>query len=472
MPNESASASLRRAAKILAAVKLRKIAAYQPYPKQKIFHDLSRTKRERALLAGNQLGKTLSCGAEVAFHTTGFYPEWWEGRRFPGPSKWWVANTNNETVRDNPQRVLLGQNNEWGTGTIPRSAIAKAPTMSRGFPDLVDHVQVKHASGGISTIQFKAYDQGRKRWQGATLDGLWLDEEPPPDMYSESQARVAATNGMIMLSMTPLLGMSEVVSYFYPNPNNAHRALVKFEIEDVGHLSSDEKKVVIESYPEHEREARARGIPLLGEGLVFNVPISSIEIEPFSIPKHYAQLGGVDFGYGDHPFAAVTIAHDRDADVVYVTHCYKEREPRPAVHVSALRSWPDGVRYAWPHDGHRQWGDSGPVAEVYRREGLRMLREHSTFKEGGYSPEAAVQQVLARMQTGRFRVFSHLGQFWDELQMYHRKDGRLVQQADDLLSALFKAVMMLRFARVHSEAEGSQTQLVAEWDPFSFEEAV
>ena len=36
--------------------------------------------------------------------------------------------------------------------------------------------------------------------------------------------------------------------------------------------------------------------------------------------------------------------------------------------------------------------------------------------------------------------------------MYHRKDGRLVKEADDLLSATRYALMMLRYARTADEA--------------------
>ena len=380
-----------------------------------------------------------------------------------------MACTTNETTRDNPQKLLLGEPGDWGTGTIPRSCISKSPTMSRGFPDLVDHILIKHTTGGNSVIQFKAYDQGRKRWQGATLTGgLWLDEEPPADIYSESQARIAATGGMIFCTMTPLLGISEVVSYFYPRPSNEYRALVTLEIEEVEHLSPEEKEVVVASYPEHEREARARGIPLLGEGLVFAIPRSTIEVEPFSIPNYWPVLAGVDFGYGDHPFAAAKIAIDRDTDILYLTNVYAEKQPVPAIHVSSLRSWGEQTMFVWPHDGKRNWGDSGPVADVYRKEGLRMWREHSTFKEGGYSPEAAAQLVLTRMQTGRFKAFSHLEQFWHEISTYHRKEGVLVQERDDVSSSMFKTVMMLRFARATNLAVKYEAKVESEWDEFDF----
>ena len=43
---------------------------------------------------------------------------------------------------------------------------------------------------------------------------IWLDEAPPMDVYGECLIRTATTNGIIMLTFTPLLGMSEVVLQF------------------------------------------------------------------------------------------------------------------------------------------------------------------------------------------------------------------------------------------------------------------
>ncbi len=421
-------------------------------------------------MAGNQLGKTLGAANEGSYHLTGEYPDWWQGRRFPGPTRAWVANTNNETVRDAPQLLLMGEPKDWGTGTIPRSSIAKDPVMSRGFPDLIDTVSIKHKSGGFSTLQFKAYDQGRKKFQGGTIHWLWLDEEPPHDIYGECLARITATGGMIFLTMTPLLGISEVVRLFFPEPTTQYRALTMMDIDEAGHFDEDERAMIIASYPAHERDARARGLPMLGSGRIFDLPRESIESQVFDIPKHYFALGGVDFGYGDHPFAACKIVHNREDDVVYLTHCYKEVMPRPAVHASAVQDWGPGLRFAWPHDGNRAWGDSGPVSTVYRREGMKMLGEHATFREGGYSTEAAVQLVLSRMQSGRFKCFAHLDQFWDEISMYHRKDGLIVKERDDVLSALYKTIMMLRYARQPLEGSTVYAPTVDhEWDSYGGE---
>jgi hypothetical protein len=55
--------------------------------------------------------------------------------------------------------------------------------------------------------------------------------------------------------------------------------------------------------------------------------------------------------------------------------------------------------------------------------------------------------MLDRMQTGRLKVFSHLNDWYEEFRLYHRKDGKVVKEHDDLLSATRYALMMLRFAQ-------------------------
>ena len=54
--------------------------------------------------------------------------------------------------------------------------------------------------------------------------------------------------------------------------------------------------------------------------------------------------------------------------------------------------------------------------------------------------------MLTRMQTGRFKVFKHLNDWWEEFRLYHRKDGKVVKEDDDLMAATRYALMMLRFA--------------------------
>src|SRR5919197_1553132 len=68
---------------------------------------------------------------------------------------------------------------------------------------------------GISVLGIKSYDQGRPKWQGATLDFVWFDEEPPEDVYVEGLSRTNATGGIVWITMTPLQGMTALLQSFY-----------------------------------------------------------------------------------------------------------------------------------------------------------------------------------------------------------------------------------------------------------------
>lgn len=198
-----------------------RLAAYRPYSKQAQFHAAGATNRERLFMAGNQLGKTIAGGAEWAIHLTGRYPSWWKGKVFDDPVRMWAAGVTSESTRDNPQRILVGppqQQSAWGTGLIPGDAIVDT-IMSRGVPSSLDSLVVRHGGGGDlqageSVLSFKSYEKGREKWQGETLHGIWFDEEPPLDIYSEGLTRTNTTGGITIVTFTPLQGMSDVVLLF------------------------------------------------------------------------------------------------------------------------------------------------------------------------------------------------------------------------------------------------------------------
>ncbi len=444
--------------KLLAATKAKlstkRLHFYKPYAKQKAFHAAGLTHRERCFMAGNQLGKTLAGGSEMAMHLTGRYPDWWEGRRFDRPVKFWAAGITGESTRDNPQRILMGRTEDgYGTGTIPGDSIIET-VKAVGVPDLLDSVVVRHVSGGQSRLAFKFYEKGRAKWQGETLDGVWFDEEPPPDIYSEGLTRTQATGGFAYLTLTPLLGMSDIAMLFYPKPKTDQRHLTRMTIEEAEHYTAEERAIIIASYPEHEQDARAKGIPMLGSGRIFPIAEEAIKCEPFEIPDTWARIGGMDFGW-DHPFAAVDLAHDRDADIVYVTKAHSVREQDPIYHAAALKAWGEDLPWSWPRDGRRQTleGAGKALADQYEAQGLNMLYTHAQFEDGSVSVESGIMEMLGRMRTGRLKVFKNLEDWFAEFRVYHRKDGIVVKERDDLLSATRYGIMMLREAEVLSQRE-------------------
>ena len=140
---------------------------------------------QRMMMAANRVGKTEGVGAyEVALHLTGNYPEWWPGKRFARQTRGWAAGDTRQTVRDILVEKLLGPKSSRGSGMIPGRQIVRIVPQP-GVPDGVELVEVKHACGKVSRLGFKSFDQGRVSFQGTEQDFVWLDEEPPPDVYEE-----------------------------------------------------------------------------------------------------------------------------------------------------------------------------------------------------------------------------------------------------------------------------------------------
>ncbi len=226
------------------------------------------------------------------------------------------------------------------------------------------------------------------------------------------------------------------------------RHVTTMTIHDAEHYTPAERQAIIDAYPVHERDARTRGIPIMGSGRVFPLAEEALIVAPFAVPAHWVQINGLDFGW-DHPFAAVNCAWDRDGDVFYVCREYAERETTPVIHAAAVKPWGSWVPCAWPHDGLQHDKGSGEALKAqYAAQGLNMLPEKASFPDGGNGVEAGVLEMLDRMRTGRWKVFGTCGAWLAEFRLYHRKNGVIVKERDDVISASRYAFMMRRCAVV------------------------
>lgn len=216
---------------------------------------------------------------------------------------------------------------------------------------------------------------------------------------------------------------------------------------DVPHLDEDAQADLLKGRPQHERDARMRGIPALGSGRVFPINEEELVVKPFQIPAYWAQIGGLDFGW-DHPAAGVRIAHNRDNDRVYVIDAYRASNVTPFQQAETLKAW-GRFPWAWPHDGlQHDKGSGNQLAENYRSHGLRLLEKHAQWADGSIGVEAGIMMMIDRMQTGRLLVFETLNDWLQEFRIYHRKDGIIVKLNDDLMSATRYALMMIQFAEI------------------------
>lgn len=446
-----------------------KLEYYRPYQFQKNWHNAKGYKTikpaaQKLLMAANGTGKTF-CGAmDVAYHMTGLYPDWWEGKRFTGTTLWMVGGKTNELTRDVCQKALFGDPANpaaLGTGAVPIELIGKR-TMKGGVPNAFDTVLVKHTTGRYSKVMFRAYEQGKDKHMGYRINGGWLDEEPPVEIWSQYLRAAISMDAVLNMTFTPESGMTEVVTQFMEHLAEG-QALVGAAWEDAKHLVNEDGQWTAEArqlwsgFQPHEREMRSKGVPMMGSGLVFPFQQEGYMVDPFEIPRHWPRIIGIDFG-SDHPFGAGLLAWDRDSDTVYLTADYKESRAIPAIHAAAIKPW-GSWPVAWPHDGlNTEKGTGRQLRSFYVDEGLQMLADKATNPpqagqeegEGGNSLEASVLAMYERFETGRFKVFRTCKGFLEEARMYHRKDGKIVQMRDDVISAVRYAHMMLRHARTET----------------------
>jgi phage terminase large subunit-like protein len=443
-----------------------KLDYYKPYDFQKQFHNAvgfktSKPAIQKVLQTGNGTGKTTAGAMDTAFHLTGRYPDWWEGHRFRHPPLFMIGGNTNEAVMNISQKALFGDPNEpqaLGSGSVPIDCIGKR-TGKTGVPNAFDAVLVKHRSGGWAKTLFRAYEQGPRKHMGYRIDGGWLDEEPPQDIWSQYLRATISTGGVLSITYTPETGLTEVVNSFMNNLQRG-QAMIMAEWKDAPHLVkdgqlSDEARQLLGSFPPHEREMRQRGVPTYGRGLVFPFTDETVLEDPFEIPRHWPRIIGIDFGW-DHPFAAAMLAWDRDSDVVHLIAEYREARTTPAIHAAAVKPW-GRWPVAWPHDGlNTEKGTGDELRQAYIDEGLDLLPQKATNPpqngqkegEGGNSPEAAILEMYERMDTGRWKVFKTCTKWSGESRIYHRdENGKLIKVRDDLISASRYANMMKRWAR-------------------------
>ena len=416
------------------------------YPKHLEFFKAGNSHRERIFIAANRVGKSLAGGYEMTCHLTGIYPEWWQGKRFDKPVTAWASGDTSKTTRDIIQNKLLGAAGNFGTGLIPQKKIIK--TLSKqGIPEAIEIIYVEHLKGQSMCV-LKSYDQRRESFQGTDIDVIWLDEEPPQDIYTECLLRTMTTKGSVYTTFTPLMGLSDVVLSFCPNgeitegtmKDNHSKNVTCCDWDAVPHLSTEDKADLLASIPPYQRDARSKGIPQLGSGAIYQVPESEIVVEDKEIPKHWKRVCGMDVGW--NRTAAVWGAIDPETQICYIYHEYYRGNAEPAVHAQGIKA-PGG----WipviidPAARGRGQGDGNSLADMYKDLGLNLQYANN-------SVEAGIYEVWERFSSGRLKIFKSCANLRAEYRVYRRDEkGRIVKANDHALDALRYMVMSIDAAK-------------------------
>lgn len=416
------------------------------YDRHLLFFRAGKYHSERLFMAGNRVGKTEAGGFELVCHLTGQYPDWWEGKKFDREVKALAAGDTGQTTKDIIQKKLCGGEygtDQWGSGMIPLDCLGK-PTLKAGITGAYSEVPVKHASGEWSVLKLRTYEQGRKIFQGTEEDIIWMDEECPYDVYEEALIRLMTTDGIFILTFTPLSGLTELVMAFLESckeqsiGNGDPRFYVKAGWDHAPHLSEEQKNRLIKSLKlkPHQLKARRDGEPSLGEGAIYPYDPEDIKVDPFLIPKHWPKAYGMDVGW--KKTAVIWGAWDRDNDVVYLYSEHYMGHVSPAEHIAAVMG-----RGKWllgtidPASRGRSQRDGERLFDDYQQGGLNLITADNAV-------EAGIFAVHERLATGRLKVFGTLGNWLSEFGLYRRGDnGKVVKENDHLMDAMRYLIMML-----------------------------
>jgi phage terminase large subunit-like protein len=423
------------------------------YAKHVEFFAAGATHNERLACAANRTGKSEGLGAyEVTLHLTGLYPEWWPGRRFARPISAWCAGKTAETTRDIPQFKLLGRTTREkdsgnsslgvGTGMIPADCIVGKPSPKGGIPDAIDTVEVRHVSGGVSTLGFKSYGKDRDSFEGTEKDVIWLDEEPPADVNRECSIRLMATkpgerSGLKLITFTPLEGYTEVVNDFLES-DDPDKWFIQIGWKDVPHLSPEVIAEMSRKFMPYELKARSEGVPSAGEGVIYPIDIEDLLYSDMPIPEHWPRCASIDFG----KTAIVWGALNRDTDTLYIYKEYYSEEYNTLLHANALKGNAHTDTSWIPVVGDPAGLGSNQV------DGRNLINIYRTEHDVKIQPainavEAGIHAVWDRMTSGRFKVARSCQRWQKEFLRYRRsrvettlgEAYKIVKKHDHLMDA-------------------------------------
>jgi phage terminase large subunit-like protein len=170
---------------------------------------------------------------------------------------------------------------------------------ARGLPGALEGARIKHVSGGEAMLGFKSYEQGRQSFEGTAKHGIWDDEEPPMDVYTEQLLRTMTTKGVVLVTFTPLQGMSEVVTSFLEadRRSQAFKWFIQAGWKDVPHLDETEKAAIKASTPLYQIQARMDGEPVLGAGAIYPIAEAELMVPTRPIPETWRRVYGMDVGW-------------------------------------------------------------------------------------------------------------------------------------------------------------------------------
>ena len=287
------------------------------HKKQMDFHKC--LKNNRWVFGGNRSGKT-ECGAvESVWLARGIHPYRENRKNVFG----WVVSLSQQVQRDVAQKKILSYLSPDDIVNVVMLS-GRKDSLSSG---VIDQLFIKNELGGVSVIGFKSCDQGREKFQGASLDFVWFDEEPPQDVYEECKMRLLDRCGTMFGTMTPLKGLTYIYDEIYMNCNHSSEVWYEFmEWADNPYLNAHEVKKLTDSLSKDSLDSRRYGRFKAGSGAVYSEFDENVHvIQPFEVPYDWQECISIDPGL-NNPLACHFYAVDYDGNVYVIAEHYEEEK--------------------------------------------------------------------------------------------------------------------------------------------------
>ena len=293
------------------------------------------THRHRVFRSGNRVGKTTIGGVDMVLQLLGWHP-WSE---IPAPLHAWASGLDWE--------FGIGQV-LWPSirGLIPPECIQSIAWMRRQEPSIPMSIIFRNGS----QLDFKSADSGRRKYQGAELQLLWLDEEHPEDVVEEAKTRLLRTRGYMNVTLTPLMRMRWVQELERAETTLSVRASMR-EAAAAGLLPIDAVEQFAASLPERQRRVRVDGDFVALEGMVYpdlnrerhmavphgrELRVGGKTVCEWPLPSGWRRWASIDWGMAN-PTACVVAAEDPRQGRLIVERCYYSPGIRASVWARLLK---------------------------------------------------------------------------------------------------------------------------------------
>lgn len=360
------------------------ILLYKPLPAMSDFH--ASQAKHRLLCGGNRSGKSEgNIGYDLCSFALGVHPY----RRTPKEATIWAAANTWPLVGK-----LLWK--EKLRAYLPMSQI-RSIVWHNKQEEIPSELRLVNGN----TIEFKAYEQGRKAFEGRAIDAFYGDEQIKSDslgIWTEIQARLLDKHGFSSQSMTPIMPqgwLEERIETMPPTDEVFYADLNENRKSRGGYIDDAEIDALIAQWPEEIQETRIKGRFAAFFGAVYKTFNRSVHvIKPFKIPADWPRYRAIDWGF-NNPFACVWLARDPDKRwYVYAEH-YQARETL-AYHADRIKQISGGEIY------RATWADhDAQDAHELRKLGIPSL----PAKKDVHLGIEAVQAALKVQGDGRPRLF-------------------------------------------------------------------